>query len=1207
MTEPSNPVRDGVNQRRAALHETLLGRPGAKVLSGLALSGGGIRSATFCFGVVKALAANGQLLRFDMLSTVSGGGFIGATVGRLFDLARQDERLSAYTVQQAVGDADRRWFGWWLRAHGRYLTPRGANDMLYMASLMLRNLLGVHLELALLAMLVGCVLSLVNLGGWSLVQAFADVGVNREMLRAWPWFPGWLPTLVALIPIPIGLMAVTMTAYWAVPTGVPQPMRVLLKRGALWLSALAVLMLCRQPLVGYLPGGAVAWWALWGWSLIWVLGIVLTLAIIGPMGKDETRARLTQWQANLFTAVLLLIVVGVIDRAAWWLAFEVRTSWVPGAVLVTVAATLRTVLSKLGDSSGSLPAGGARVGLAVANALGWLLTLALLSWWVSLLYKVVFPPAFGHEVLKLDEALCSLVPVALCAVLYALASGTNASFLNQSSLHHFYRGRLVRSYLGAANGKRFVCPANDQTLPTDLKPGEAFGQYQVAQIDDSHAQDDCAMFDYAPQAKGGPVHLIGVCLNRTQRGQGGEFSQDRKALSLTVAPGGHVSVAARPWQRASFYSSLSLGQWVSISGAAMAPGLGAMTRSGLSALATFAGARLGYWWTADEVAGLPPARWGRQLFAKSRRLLDELRGHFRGDLCPDWFLTDGGHFENTAVYALLRERTELIVLADCGADPNYRFCDLENLVRKARIDHGARIEFMRPKPGIGDQWRLFGSLGDLASTTSEACVALARVHYRAEGDLPALSGVLILLKPNVFKGLPVDLMNFKVDNPEFPQQGTSDQFFNEAQWESHFRLGEEIGNRLSEEVFTLVLGDLHDYFEADAGQASVLRHPGDAQPEVPEADNWRRRVAGNTVRASISLGAAAAVGTTAWQAWDQFNRTLNDNERVQDQALQSLTERWGRLVPLPAAGASEPGTVAARVNASALAAELLRVAQRVCPTDVEGGERWLDQQDVVKKILEDALEACAAPSPQGISPACRQLTAAALDSRSCLSVGIRGDARTQPACPVHYWGRDYTNADDTGCPPPRPELALDHSAAAVPAATTPPFDVAKGPLVVDAGEPATPASEAAPVAQGSGADIETSSAVDPDDVPRAVPAPPPGRVCDGRKLYVQIYGAQQRDLLRTYREDWRHWGLSVPPIEDVVASAKRDKRRSPTPVATTEVRYFSDADKACAERILQATKADGEGALDLTTWNVRSIRGIGQAGVLELWVAPPQE
>jgi hypothetical protein len=45
---------------------------------GLALSGGGIRSATFSLGVLAALARRNILCQVDYLSTVSGGGFVGA-------------------------------------------------------------------------------------------------------------------------------------------------------------------------------------------------------------------------------------------------------------------------------------------------------------------------------------------------------------------------------------------------------------------------------------------------------------------------------------------------------------------------------------------------------------------------------------------------------------------------------------------------------------------------------------------------------------------------------------------------------------------------------------------------------------------------------------------------------------------------------------------------------------------------------------------------------------------------------------------------------------------------------------------------------------------------------------------------------------------------------------------------------------------------
>ncbi|MCE7977798.1 MAG: patatin-like phospholipase family protein, partial [Nitrospira sp. NTP1] len=46
--------------------------------AGLCLSGGGIRSATFSLGVLQSLARLQLLDKFDYLSTVSGGGYIGS-------------------------------------------------------------------------------------------------------------------------------------------------------------------------------------------------------------------------------------------------------------------------------------------------------------------------------------------------------------------------------------------------------------------------------------------------------------------------------------------------------------------------------------------------------------------------------------------------------------------------------------------------------------------------------------------------------------------------------------------------------------------------------------------------------------------------------------------------------------------------------------------------------------------------------------------------------------------------------------------------------------------------------------------------------------------------------------------------------------------------------------------------------------------------
>src|SRR5688572_5553301 len=50
----------------------------ANRLAGLAISGGGIRSATFALGVLDSLRRGGLLTKLHYLSTVSGGGYVGS-------------------------------------------------------------------------------------------------------------------------------------------------------------------------------------------------------------------------------------------------------------------------------------------------------------------------------------------------------------------------------------------------------------------------------------------------------------------------------------------------------------------------------------------------------------------------------------------------------------------------------------------------------------------------------------------------------------------------------------------------------------------------------------------------------------------------------------------------------------------------------------------------------------------------------------------------------------------------------------------------------------------------------------------------------------------------------------------------------------------------------------------------------------------------
>ncbi len=86
---------------RKKLHEllprTASNKSESKTFSPTALcfSGGGIRSATYCLGVLQGLAKFGLLDKFDYLSTVSGGGYIGSWLSAWIDRAGSVEKVQA--------------------------------------------------------------------------------------------------------------------------------------------------------------------------------------------------------------------------------------------------------------------------------------------------------------------------------------------------------------------------------------------------------------------------------------------------------------------------------------------------------------------------------------------------------------------------------------------------------------------------------------------------------------------------------------------------------------------------------------------------------------------------------------------------------------------------------------------------------------------------------------------------------------------------------------------------------------------------------------------------------------------------------------------------------------------------------------------------------------------------------------------------------
>jgi hypothetical protein len=151
----------------------------------LCFSGGGIRSATFGLGVLQGLARSNLLERFDYLSTVSGGGYIGSWLSawikwhprRIEGVAeelRRQPQAPLNTEPQPVT---------WLRRYSNFLSPRLgllSADSWTLIGTYLRNLL-LNWMVLLPLLIVGLMIPrlMVALVRWNL----ADMGLPESLMK----------------------------------------------------------------------------------------------------------------------------------------------------------------------------------------------------------------------------------------------------------------------------------------------------------------------------------------------------------------------------------------------------------------------------------------------------------------------------------------------------------------------------------------------------------------------------------------------------------------------------------------------------------------------------------------------------------------------------------------------------------------------------------------------------------------------------------------------------------------------------------------------------------------------------------------------------------------------------------------------------------------------------------------------------------------
>jgi len=868
---------------------------------GVALSGGGIRSATFSLGVFQALAGFGLVGRIDYLSTVSGGGYFGAFLGRLFSrreiqTTRQVEQLlsgapasGGKPAVSTMPDVVR-----WLRENGRYLSPNGAGDLLQAGAGLLRNWIAI--QIVLLSFFVMLFLAGQLVGGL--------VAVSRPMwsaayMAALDWYlPGralvwWSPYITLwLLPFVVGAIPLGW-AYWMIGRVGARGRFYERPVTGLVVSAVLTLMLA--------AGAPSPLWRDTAWGLLGVEALTAfawaaayghaTRRARAPQARkafeaesdpkraamifkdDESRHTLSAWLkvALLMSAVALAFaLIDTVGQTGYLAAVSGQRPNLPlwtGSVLSVLAALAGlgrkiTVLfrGRVGGQRPGLPLSIAATTLAllivallliltdaVSHAIVWSFKIpgsAPWYWWEG-----QDPRYVSHHETFGDLFVPGLAWLALA--LFSLLFGWCWPFLNGSSQLSLYSARLTRAYLGASNPLR-ADPTNQKV--TRVLPG-----------------DNTDLANYYPSPGAGsadkmpPLHLINVTINETVDAKSQIKQRDRKGVGLAIGPrcfsagARHHAVFAShrredrrsarvfptadggaasspPFQmfwRWSGGEELSLGYWVGISGAAFSTGLGARTNLGLSLLCGLSNVRLGYWWDSHVEPSRRP-QWAptarqrlaalltRWVFLVQTCLLDELLARFPGSAARRWYLSDGGHFENLGGYELIRRRLPRILLVDAEADPEYKFEGLANLVRKARLDFGAEITFLTTDEldAIVDPAfrKFFGTLpqlrrgkwsGTLArggngdpgieldavdlARLSLAHAAIARVVYQ---DEPERVSYLVYVKPTLTGDEPADITQYHGAHSSFPQEPTSDQYFDEAQWESYRRLGFEIASDL---------------------------------------------------------------------------------------------------------------------------------------------------------------------------------------------------------------------------------------------------------------------------------------------------------------------------------------------------------------------------------------------------------------------------
>ncbi|APW38387.1 hypothetical protein RD110_15280 [Rhodoferax koreense] len=1187
---------------------------------GLALSGGGVRSATFALGLLRGLAqdrapaepdssastaddtdgdartaaparprlaAEGLLGRLDYLSTVSGGGYTGGMFGRLvaaYGLAEAQKMLSDSGASVLE----------WLRRNGRYLTPAGSRDTGIAVVTYLRAWLAIHTEFMFACCLVGLVVVAPHLLQHS--QQWVDpAGWER-------WYSPWWPLAVGLWAIASpGLIA----GYWAardaperesdghgggrsdaVPNSVRQ--RPGARDGVFMLTAAASAWVLWRLLQ---PGGTVdpLRYGL-NWPTAGLLALVSLASgqaiVLGWLWfTRETYAlsvaRLRNWLTRALRVVLLaslaLAAMGALDRLSWWVLeeFLIGNQWLWGGVgvgsvvLVVLRALIQPLQQIAAETSKQAQNWLPRL-LSVGSLVG---VAALVTAWLTVLQWFVFAPETFSGLRDVPAVLRAGL-LLLGWLVWMLLTAGNAQMANTSSLHSFYRGRLTRAYLAVGNLRRSI----DKDHP------------HHADVTTVVEGDDTRLANYRPEATGGPIHLVNTCLNQTRDDQSGLYNADRKGTALTATwRGFEIGPEQFLGMRPSFDAG-TLGRWVAVSGAAASPGAGAYTSRGLALLVYFLGVRLGHWMRAPRER--VTLRWLSRLawdwWPKPLMLTSEASATFFGVERPWWYLSDGGHFENTGVYALLKRELDFIILSDASCDADYEFGDLENLVRKARIDFGAEIDFYSQDEAS----RLFSmdpamitvlSPEDMANNHSCRGVLLARIRYRErpgpDGAAFRPEGTLLVVKPNLHDALDVDLLAYAQKHESFPHESTGDQSFDEAQWESYHRLGEDFGRALSDDWLAQLPGWHSPAKHNIRISARLSGSKGEAAPRAEPL--WRRGARATAIGTTLGVGFSGTLLLSMWQVQDQLQRNRSDE---QTETRQLFTDVSKGLQGVDGACPQIPEHV---VTQASLLFEL-RGSAAMRPLEQAGLDRLAGR--IAEECRKDVTSApgCLSAYQRMQSDLCTLVRKAPTED-TALNYWHPG---TSPEEQARAAGRVWRAV--AGYFPSFPGLGrLPVEVATAPPPAAPPVQMQ------------VPQTEAVPQAAAA-ADAAAEAAL--NIMPLRACARPGG---GSSTLYLQIYDEASRPAATALREALQAQPgnlVQVAPIENVVRSAELKQQRRAVPWPKPTFVLHDPASDRCAvalSRFIGPPWSAAQAGDTEPVW----IRGLPRRlqatpGVIELWLPP---